>query len=158
MHSALLFCPNRTYLLVLHAVLAVVFDSFQAIRDTCISMYSTFKEDPMDVQREWASFVRKFDQLLEDNLRASVKRSLQDLSRAINGDAKNDPPPLFKVSTHAVVPVLLLGLYIAYLRFCNLCSLHPFKRCVITSSCARLLALFSFLYGSTESALCACCR
>ena len=51
----------------------------------------------MDVQREWTSFVRKFDQLLEDNLRASVKRSLHDLSRAINGDAKNDPPPLFKV-------------------------------------------------------------
>jgi len=31
-------------------------------------------------------------------LRGTAKRSLQDLSRAINGDARSEPQPLFKVS------------------------------------------------------------
>jgi dynein heavy chain len=35
---------------------------------------------------------------VEVALRQTVKLSLQELSRAINGDAKNDPHALFKVN------------------------------------------------------------
>ncbi len=42
--------------------------------------------------------MRKIDKKVEDALRVTAKRSLQELSRAINGDAKSGGPhPLFKV-------------------------------------------------------------
>lgn len=50
-----------------------------------------------DIQREWTRYVKKIDQKVEDALRTTVKRSLQELSRAINGDNKSDPHALFKV-------------------------------------------------------------
>jgi dynein heavy chain len=42
--------------------------------------------------------VRATDRRIEKALRQTVKRSLQELSKAINGDAKNEPHPLFKVN------------------------------------------------------------
>ena len=78
-------------------VVVIALRSFERIRDTCANMYRNFKDDPSDVQKEWGVFVRRFDQLLEDNLRLAVKKSLQELSRAITGDSKGDVPPLFRV-------------------------------------------------------------
>lgn len=43
------------------------------------------------VRREWRSLVTQTDSLMEVSLRQAVKRSLQELSRAINGDAKTEP-------------------------------------------------------------------
>ena len=37
------------------------------------------------------------DAMLEEAFRLNVKWSLQELSRAINGDGKNPPNPLFRV-------------------------------------------------------------
>jgi dynein heavy chain, axonemal len=51
-----------------------------------------------DVQREWLHLVKSVDQKVETSLRGTAKRSLQDLSRAINGDARSEPQPLFKVN------------------------------------------------------------
>ena len=95
-------------------------DSFANVRGACVSMYSNFNEDPADVQREWALFVRKFDVLLEENLRLTVKRSLQDLSRAINHDAKNEPPPLFLVRVSLCVCVCVCGSFV----LASVCVVH----------------------------------
>ena len=59
----------------------------------------TFAHDSENVQREWAELRRKIDKRLEDALRTSVKRSLQELSKALNGDKKLDVVPLFSVIT-----------------------------------------------------------
>ena len=59
----------------------------------------TFAHDSENVQREWAELRRKIDKKLEDALRTSVKRSLQELSKALNGDKKLDVVPLFSVIT-----------------------------------------------------------
>ena len=61
-------------------------------------MYEHFRQDPVDVQREWAMFTKETDKRVQDSLRKTVRKSLHELSRAINGDAKNDPQPLFKVN------------------------------------------------------------
>ena len=37
------------------------------------------------------------DRMVEEAFRLNVKWSLQELSRAINGDGKNSPNPLFRV-------------------------------------------------------------
>ena len=53
--------------------------------------------DSEDVQREWREFMKRTDKSVEDALRQTVKRSLQEISRAINGDKKVEVNPLFKV-------------------------------------------------------------
>jgi dynein heavy chain len=46
-----------------------------------------------------ASPWRKVDKRLEDSLRMTVKKSLQELSRALNGDNKTEVIPIFNVLT-----------------------------------------------------------
>ena len=55
--------------------------------------YDTFRTDGDEVQREWTHFVENVDRGVEESLRTTVKRSLQELSRAINGDAKTEVQP-----------------------------------------------------------------
>ena len=49
------------------------------------------------VQAHWLRYTKKMDAMLEEAFRLNVKWSLQELSRAINGDGKNPPNPLFRV-------------------------------------------------------------
>ena len=56
-----------------------------------------FKEGSPDVQREWRDLVKVANRDVEAALRQAVKRSLLELSRAINGDAKTEPQTLFGV-------------------------------------------------------------
>ncbi|KAF4323742.1 hypothetical protein BBO99_00000832 [Phytophthora kernoviae] len=72
-------------------------DSYKTISSTMTATYEHFASGPPDVQREWNRFVERSDKMLEDALRQSVKKSLQELSKAINGDAKTDPRPLFQI-------------------------------------------------------------
>ena len=76
----------------------IIGDAHATITSTMLRMYENFETDPADVQREWAAFVRRTDRRQQEALRTTVKKSLQELSRAINGDSKNEPPPLFKVN------------------------------------------------------------
>ena len=61
-------------------------------------MYRNFKEGSPEVTREWRSQISQVDKSIEQALKQSVKRSLQELSRAINGDSKSDPQSLFTVN------------------------------------------------------------
>jgi len=71
------------------------------IIETMKNSYTFFAEHA-SCQNHWLKFVRKIDQMVEDALRTTVQRSLQELSKAINGDAKmgskREPHPLFKVN------------------------------------------------------------
>lgn len=55
------------------------------------------------VHAHWSKFIDKVDHLIETSLRAAVRKSLLDISKAINGDVKGketsstDVPPLFKL-------------------------------------------------------------
>eukprot|EP00741_Cyanophora_paradoxa_P024938 tig00000056_g24072.t1 len=66
--------------------------------DIMRSSYEVFKHDNEDVQNEWMKYVHKIDRMVEEALRTTVKRSLQEVSRAVNGDAKTEVHPLFKVN------------------------------------------------------------
>ncbi|TMW60768.1 hypothetical protein Poli38472_000810 [Pythium oligandrum] len=72
-------------------------DAYNTISTTMAATYQHFASGPPEVHREWNRFVERCDKMLEDVLRQSVKRSLQELSKAINGDAKTDPRPLFRI-------------------------------------------------------------
>lgn len=49
------------------------------------------------VQHHWGKYANKVDHLIEKAFRNIIKQSMQKLSRAINGDDKTSPNPLFKV-------------------------------------------------------------
>lgn len=65
----------------------------RTMRDT----YAVFKTDGNDVQQHWTRYTEKMDRMVEEAFRLNVKWSLQELSKAINGDGKSAPNPFFKV-------------------------------------------------------------
>ena len=80
------------------AVRQTMEDSHAMIKDTMLHMYDHFKDDPPSIQRHWNHFIAGVDKNVSDALHMTVKKSLQEVSRSINGDARTDPQPLFKVS------------------------------------------------------------
>ena len=69
----------------------------QNIKQTMKELHVNFKDGGTEVQREWRELVKKTDEKVEQALRTTVKRSLQELSRSINGDAKTEVTALFGV-------------------------------------------------------------
>ncbi|KAM4749227.1 dynein axonemal heavy chain 2 [Rhinophrynus dorsalis] len=59
--------------------------------------YEVFKADGPEVQTCWTHYTEKMDRLVEEAFRLNVKWSLQELSKAINGDSKTTTSPLFRV-------------------------------------------------------------
>lgn len=60
------------------------------------STYDVFRSDGPEVQQCWLRYTEKMDRMVEEAFRLNVKWSLQELSKAINGDGKSGPNPLFK--------------------------------------------------------------
>ncbi|KAB1265173.1 Dynein heavy chain 2; axonemal, partial [Camelus dromedarius] len=59
--------------------------------------YEVFKNDGPEIQQQWMLYTIRLDRMMEDALRLNVKWSLLELSKAINGDGKTSPNPLFRV-------------------------------------------------------------
>ena len=59
--------------------------------------HEMFARDPPDVQQEWNRVIGELDKWLERAIRYNFKASLAELSKAINGDGKAAPGPLFKI-------------------------------------------------------------
>ena len=75
--------------------LAELYDS---IEFTLKSTHEIFKKDDSEeVKMQWTKLVDRMHRMLEESFRLNVKNSLLELSRAINGDGKSTPSPLFKV-------------------------------------------------------------
>eukprot|EP00981_Chlorochromonas_danica_P004175 scaffold838_cov160-Ochromonas_danica.AAC.12 len=72
--------------------------SYQKLMAALRNVFKNFKEGSSEVQREWRSQIATIDRNVEGALKHSVKRSLQELSRAINGDSKTEPQVLFTVN------------------------------------------------------------
>ena len=60
------------------------------------------------VQQAWIAYTEKVDKFVEDAFRLNIKWSVQELSRAINGDGKSSPNPLFRLR------VVLEGLKVTF--------------------------------------------
>ena len=57
-----------------------------------------FAQDSEDVQREWRRVTRSLDDDLRESLRVAVKKSLQQLARALNGDKRTEVVPMFSAA------------------------------------------------------------
>ncbi|XP_076804743.1 dynein axonemal heavy chain 2-like [Clavelina lepadiformis] len=67
------------------------------ILQTMKTTYLVFKGDGPDVQQHWVRYTERMDQHVEDAFRLNIKWSLLEISKAINGDGKSSPNPLFRV-------------------------------------------------------------
>jgi dynein heavy chain, axonemal len=65
------------------------------IQNTKTQLYHIFATDSVEVQQQWLGFTEKLDKDMFNALRVSVKKSLGELSKAINGDARTEIVPLF---------------------------------------------------------------
>uniref|UniRef100_A0A3Q1IX48 Dynein axonemal heavy chain 2 n=1 Tax=Anabas testudineus TaxID=64144 RepID=A0A3Q1IX48_ANATE len=77
--------------------LRILRSAHQDIVDTMNHIYSTFADDGHEVQEHWVTYTKKVDHMIEEAFRSNIKCSMKKLSRAINGDSKTSPNPLFKV-------------------------------------------------------------
>ncbi|KAM9717113.1 dynein axonemal heavy chain 2 [Menidia menidia] len=77
--------------------LHILRSAHQDIVDIMTQIHSIFANDGAEVQEHWGNYVQKVDQMVEEALRSNVRDSMKKLSRAINGDSKTSPNPLFKV-------------------------------------------------------------
>ncbi|EKX36467.1 hypothetical protein GUITHDRAFT_97557 [Guillardia theta CCMP2712] len=73
-------------------------NAHEEIKNLISKSYEMFSNDMEEIQREWHRYVSKIDRMVEDALRTTVKKSLQEISKAINGDAKTEVHPIFKVN------------------------------------------------------------
>ena len=84
-----------------HEYRALISESFEQgykkIMSVLRAMYKNFSEGSTEVMREWKSQIVYIDKMMEQSLKKVVKKSLQELSKAINGDAKTEPQLLFTV-------------------------------------------------------------
>eukprot|EP00842_Homolaphlyctis_polyrhiza_P005476 jgi/Hompol1/592/HPOL_005362-RA len=76
---------------------------YQDIKSTLESTYEVFRNDGKEVYIHWVRYIESIDGKLEDALRSAVRRSLLEISKAINGEGKNrdgggEVHPLFKVN------------------------------------------------------------
>ncbi|XP_074081622.1 dynein axonemal heavy chain 2 isoform X3 [Macrotis lagotis] len=70
---------------------------YQEVVDIMSETYEVFKNDGPEIQQQWLLYTMRLDHMIEEALRLNVKWSLLELSKAINGDGKSTPNPLFRV-------------------------------------------------------------
>lgn len=58
---------------------------------------SQLNSTSLQVQRYWEIYTKKVDHLVQEALKTNIKNSMKKLSKAINGDNKTTPNPLFLV-------------------------------------------------------------
>ncbi|XP_060775597.1 dynein axonemal heavy chain 2 [Neoarius graeffei] len=80
-----------------HSQLRRLKTAHQDIVDIMNRIYETFRNDGPKVQQQWVAYTEKIDRMVEEAFRLNIKSSLQTLSKAINGDRKTSPNPVFKV-------------------------------------------------------------
>jgi dynein heavy chain len=77
---------------------------YESILQTLTATFEIFRSDGPFVYNQWIKYVESVDIKIEQALRVTVKRSLSEISKAINGEVKNrdgggaEIHPLFKVN------------------------------------------------------------
>ena len=101
------------------------------------SVFEMFKSDGPDVKTQWMKYLYTIDSVVEDAFCINIRRSLEVLSRAVHGDLRGPPPPIFqmdvilegyKLGFNPSIPAvddMILGIY---RRICIV--IQPFPRVV----------------------------
>lgn len=60
-------------------------------------LVSMFSDDHFKVHNHFETYAKKVDRIVEGALRSNIKQCMAQLCRAVSGDSKTPPSPLFKV-------------------------------------------------------------
>ncbi|XP_051799543.1 dynein axonemal heavy chain 2 isoform X2 [Acanthochromis polyacanthus] len=77
--------------------LQILHSAHEEIAHIMTRTQSSFSDAGPAVQKLWVTFTEEVDHMVEKALRINVKLSMMKLSRAIIGESKTSPSPLFKV-------------------------------------------------------------
>lgn len=77
--------------------------TFENIKSILQSMFEVFRNDGREVYSHWIKYVASIDSRIENAARTAVKKSLHEISKAINGenktrDSTGEIHPLFKIN------------------------------------------------------------
>lgn len=60
------------------------------IKEAMDRIYAFFEKDSDEVQLEWTRFTQRIDSKMEASLKSTVKRSLQEISKCLNGEKRKE--------------------------------------------------------------------
>lgn len=78
---------QRSYSVQMKAFLT---ETSQSFTESMKKIYSIFESDSDEVQREWVRFANRVDSKLETALKKCVRRSLQLISKCLNGEKRKE--------------------------------------------------------------------
>lgn len=87
-----------------NTVKSKLIQAHQEVKEILETTFESFKNDGKDIYLQWVKFVEKVDDMVEDALRTTFKRSLLEISKSINGEGgKNresgiEVHPVFKIN------------------------------------------------------------
>jgi len=60
-------------------------------------LFEQCREDGAEVKKNWVSYLSNIDDVVEEAMCINIRRSLEVLNRAVHGDMRGPPPPIFKL-------------------------------------------------------------
>ncbi|XP_017772772.1 PREDICTED: dynein heavy chain 2, axonemal [Nicrophorus vespilloides] len=73
---------------------------YQQIIRYLIVVYEGFEQNIQNMAEQWIKYIIKFDILMEEALRVTVKNSLQHVYETLHGDGVTGPNPVLNLETH----------------------------------------------------------
>lgn len=92
--------------------------SCRQIQESMSSISKFSEADSEEVQREWIRYTEKIDKKMEESLRHTVKKSLQELSRVLNGDNRTEVPHHNR-SLHSVIQHYNTNFWVCFGQGCS---------------------------------------
>ncbi|CAG9579057.1 unnamed protein product [Danaus chrysippus] len=79
---------------------ARILDMYKEIITYVIIVYEGFEAYITQMAGHWIKYVKRWDRLLEDALRLSIKATMQNMYKAVHGDGTMAPAPLIKMNLY----------------------------------------------------------
>ncbi|KAM3963696.1 LOW QUALITY PROTEIN: dynein heavy chain 2, axonemal kl-2 [Aphomia sociella] len=74
-----------------------ILNMYKEIITYLVIVYEGFEAYITQMAEHWVKYVRRFDRLLEDALRLSIKSTMQNMYKCVHGDGTMAPSPLIKM-------------------------------------------------------------
>ncbi|XP_068632350.1 dynein axonemal heavy chain 2 [Battus philenor] len=79
---------------------AKILEMYKEIIIYLVIVYEGFEPHIGQMADQWVKYVRRFDRLLEDALRLSIKATMQNMYKCVHGDGTMAPAPLIKMNLY----------------------------------------------------------
>ncbi|XP_013149055.1 PREDICTED: dynein heavy chain 2, axonemal [Papilio polytes] len=79
---------------------AKILEMYKEIIIYLVIVYEGFEAQITQMADQWVKYVRRFDRILEDALRLSIKATMQNMYKCVHGDGTMAPSPLIKMNLY----------------------------------------------------------